>query len=166
MQINCDNLSPALNFLPNLFRQFRLDEQFFILYLLSADIWLLKITHLLAITGNNKKNNVLNFTLSIRFDYFNLYIWYSMDACCHCSRYACLLICINDNQFMEKFPQKGWSNCILIVCVIITLFLTASTFSQSAFGWTVTMQYTTISTLHLCNVIISGLCTIFTMYML
>ena len=65
-----------------------------------------------------------------------------------------------------EIPTERMANCILIVCVIITLFLTASTIIQNAFGWTVTMQYTTISTLHLCNVIISGLCTIFTMYML
>ena len=118
-------------------------------------------------TGNNKKNNVLNFTLSIRFDYFNLYIWFQVFNGCLLPLFSiCLLICINDNQFMEESPQKGWSNCILIVCVIITLFLTASTIIQNAFGWTVTMQYTTISTLQLCNFIISGLCSIFTMYML
>ncbi|XP_066912869.1 divalent metal cation transporter MntH-like [Clytia hemisphaerica] len=50
----------------------------------------------------------------------------------------CLLICLNDPQFMASAPQKGWSNCFLTTAVIITLFLTANSMIQNLFGWTTT----------------------------
>ena len=38
----------------------------------------------------------------------------------------CLLVCLNDSQFMAKSPQKGWSNLLLLVSVTITFFLASN----------------------------------------
>ena len=36
---------------------------------------------------------------------------------------VCLLLCINDQQFMGSAPQKGWSNVFLVISVTFTMFL-------------------------------------------
>lgn len=46
----------------------------------------------------------------------------------------CLLLCLNDQQFMDKSPQKWWSNIFLILAVTITLFLALNVFIQNIFG--------------------------------
>jgi len=38
----------------------------------------------------------------------------------------CLLLCLNDPQFMGSSPQKGWANISLIISVTITLFLASN----------------------------------------
>ena len=38
----------------------------------------------------------------------------------------CLLLCINDLQFMASSPQKGWANTLLTFSVSITLFLASN----------------------------------------
>lgn len=50
----------------------------------------------------------------------------------------CLLLCLNDDQFMHKSPQKGWSNVFMIVSVTITLFLTSNVLIQKIFGTVLT----------------------------
>jgi len=46
----------------------------------------------------------------------------------------CLLLCINDQNFMSSSPQKGWSNVFLFVSVLITLFLASNVLIQKVFG--------------------------------
>jgi len=36
----------------------------------------------------------------------------------------CLLLCLNDPQFMSASPQKAWANIFLVISVSLTLFLT------------------------------------------
>ena len=43
---------------------------------------------------------------------------------------TCLLICINDQQFMGVSPQKGWSNIFLVVSVTITMLLSSNVLIQ------------------------------------
>ena len=43
---------------------------------------------------------------------------------------ACLLICLNDPQFMRTSPQKGWANMALIIAVSVTIFLTYNNLSS------------------------------------
>jgi len=50
----------------------------------------------------------------------------------------CLLLCLNDDQFMHKSPQKGWSNVFMIISVTITLFLTSNVLIQKIFGTVLT----------------------------
>lgn len=42
----------------------------------------------------------------------------------------CLLLCINDPQFMGSRPQTGWANTFLVVSVTITLFLASNVIIQ------------------------------------
>merc|ERR1712209_123574 len=42
----------------------------------------------------------------------------------------CLLLCINDEQFMGRCPQKGWHNIFLVICVTITLLLASNVIVQ------------------------------------
>jgi len=42
----------------------------------------------------------------------------------------CLLLCINDGQFMGSRPQTGWANVFLVVSVTITLFLASNVIIQ------------------------------------
>eukprot|EP00088_Acartia_fossae_P052510 TRINITY_DN5933_c0_g1_i2.p1 TRINITY_DN5933_c0_g1~~TRINITY_DN5933_c0_g1_i2.p1 ORF type:complete len:522 (-),score=114.63 TRINITY_DN5933_c0_g1_i2:342-1907(-) len=42
----------------------------------------------------------------------------------------CLLLCINDAQFMGSRPQTGWANVFLLVSVTITLFLASNVIIQ------------------------------------
>ena len=42
----------------------------------------------------------------------------------------CLLLCINDEQFMERNPQKGWHNIFLVIGVTITLLLASNVIVQ------------------------------------
>jgi len=46
----------------------------------------------------------------------------------------CLLLCLNDPQFMSSSPQKGWANIFLLISVTITLFLASNVFIQKLFG--------------------------------
>merc|ERR1712012_605958 len=46
----------------------------------------------------------------------------------------CLLLCINDEQFMGRCPQKGWANVFLVVSVTITLFLASNVILSKIFS--------------------------------
>merc|ERR1712130_215365 len=46
----------------------------------------------------------------------------------------CLLLCLNDPQFMSSSPQKGWANIFLVISVSLTLFLASNVFIQKLFG--------------------------------
>ena len=46
----------------------------------------------------------------------------------------CLLLCLNDPQFMSAAPQKKWANVFLFLSVSITLFLSSNVFIQKIFG--------------------------------
>merc|ERR1712183_538826 len=46
----------------------------------------------------------------------------------------CLLLCLNDLQFMASSPQPGWANVFLLVSVSITLFLASNVIIQKIFG--------------------------------
>ena len=46
----------------------------------------------------------------------------------------CLLVCLNDQQFMSSSPQSTWANCFLFTSVTITLFLASNVFLQKIFG--------------------------------
>ena len=46
----------------------------------------------------------------------------------------CLLLCLNDPQFMSASPQKRWANIFLFLSVSITLFLSSNVFIQKMFG--------------------------------
>jgi Mn2+/Fe2+ NRAMP family transporter len=46
----------------------------------------------------------------------------------------CLLICLNDPQFMSASPQKLWANIFLVVSVTITLILAANVLTQKLIG--------------------------------
>merc|ERR1711971_1086639 len=46
----------------------------------------------------------------------------------------CLLLCLNDPQFMASSPQKGWANIFLVISVSLTLFLTSNVILQKVFG--------------------------------
>jgi len=54
--------------------------------------------------------------------------------------YVCLLLCINDKNFMNNRPQTGWLNCCLIVSTFTTIVFTAKTIVEDAFGWLVTQN--------------------------
>lgn len=47
---------------------------------------------------------------------------------------TCLLLCLNDHQFMSASPQPGWANLFLLVSVTITLFLASNVIIQKVFG--------------------------------
>merc|ERR1719445_640563 len=46
----------------------------------------------------------------------------------------CLILCLNDPQFMSSSPQKGWANIFLLISVTITLFLASNVFIHKLFG--------------------------------
>merc|ERR1712200_33346 len=46
----------------------------------------------------------------------------------------CLLLCLNDPQFMAASPQKGWANVFLVVSVTITLFLASNVILSKIFS--------------------------------
>ena len=46
----------------------------------------------------------------------------------------CLLLCLNDPQFMGSSPQPGWANVFLVSSVIITLFLASNVIIQKILG--------------------------------
>ena len=47
---------------------------------------------------------------------------------------TCLLLCLNDSQFMSSRPQPGWANLTLLISVLITLFLASNVVIQKMFG--------------------------------
>ena len=69
---------------------------------------------------------------------------------------TCLLICLNEPQFMRKSPQKGWTNCLLVLVVMVTLFLTCNTIMQNIFGWLVSDGHTTEGTFEIVKFSLSG----------
>jgi len=50
----------------------------------------------------------------------------------------CLLLCLNDPQFMTPSPQPGWANVFLVSSVTITLFLASNVIIQKIFGTVLT----------------------------
>ena len=79
---------------------------------------------------------------------------------------TCLLICINDPQFMGKQSQKGWSNCCLIFMVYVAYFITSTTIVQNLLGWITTKKYASESTFQLWNFISSAIVSFSIMAML
>jgi Mn2+/Fe2+ NRAMP family transporter len=59
----------------------------------------------------------------------------------------CLLMCLNDDQFMNKSPQKGWANIFLFVSVTITVFLTSNVLIQKILGSLIPVTYKLIISL-------------------
>ena len=53
----------------------------------------------------------------------------------------CLLLCLNDPQFMSSSPQKGWANIFLLIAVTITLFLASNVLVQKIFGTIISQVY-------------------------
>ncbi|XP_040573501.1 divalent metal cation transporter MntH [Lepeophtheirus salmonis] len=51
---------------------------------------------------------------------------------------TCLLLCLNDPQFMSKQPQTWWNNIFLLVSVTITLFLAANVFVHNIMNFLIT----------------------------
>ena len=47
---------------------------------------------------------------------------------------TCLLLCLNDIQFMKASPQPLWANVFLVVSVFITMFLANNAILQKIFG--------------------------------
>eukprot|EP00092_Neocalanus_flemingeri_P040918 GFUD01044552.1.p1 GENE.GFUD01044552.1~~GFUD01044552.1.p1 ORF type:complete len:508 (+),score=112.68 GFUD01044552.1:183-1706(+) len=50
----------------------------------------------------------------------------------------CLLLCLNDLQFMSSSPQPSWANAFLLISVTITLFLASNVIIQKIFGTVLT----------------------------
>ena len=50
----------------------------------------------------------------------------------------CLLLCLNDPQFMAVSPQPGWANVFLVSSVLITLFLASNVIIQKVLGTVLT----------------------------
>jgi len=48
---------------------------------------------------------------------------------------VCLLLCINDQQFMVSSPQKGWSNIFLVISVTFTMFLAGNVLVEKTLSW-------------------------------
>jgi len=48
---------------------------------------------------------------------------------------VCLLLCINDEQFMLSAPQKGWSNVFLVTSVTFTMFLAGNVLVEKTLSW-------------------------------
>ena len=53
----------------------------------------------------------------------------------------CLLLCLNDPQFMSSSPQKGWANIFLLIAVTITLLLASNVLVQKIFGTIISQVY-------------------------
>jgi len=47
---------------------------------------------------------------------------------------TCLLLCLNDQQFMKTSPQPLWANIFLVTSVLITMFLANNALIQKIFG--------------------------------
>merc|ERR1711872_1179013 len=48
---------------------------------------------------------------------------------------VCLLLCVNDEQFMLSAPQKGWSNVFLVTSVTFTMFLAGNVLVEKTLSW-------------------------------
>ena len=46
---------------------------------------------------------------------------------------TCLLLCLNDQQFMRTSPQPLWANLFLVTSVIITMFLANNAIIQKIY---------------------------------
>ena len=46
---------------------------------------------------------------------------------------VCLLLCINDEQFMGSAPQRLWSNIFLLLSVTFTIFLSGNVLVQKVY---------------------------------
>ena len=47
---------------------------------------------------------------------------------------SCLLLCLNDAQFMKASPQPLWANLFLVISVMITMFLANNAILSKIFG--------------------------------
>jgi len=47
---------------------------------------------------------------------------------------SCLLLCLNDAQFMKTSPQPLWANIFLVISVMITMFLANNAILSKIFG--------------------------------
>ena len=54
---------------------------------------------------------------------------------------TCLLLCLNDKQFMEKSPQSGVANVAMLCCVTLTFVFTSNVLLQKLFGQFLTNVY-------------------------
>jgi len=48
---------------------------------------------------------------------------------------VCLLLCINDEQFMGPAPQRVWNNVFLVISVTFTIFLAGNVIVQKLLSW-------------------------------
>merc|ERR1719234_2233412 len=54
---------------------------------------------------------------------------------------VCRLLCINDEQFMGRCPQKGWHNVFLVIGVTITLLLASNVIVQKVLSSVLTLVW-------------------------
>ena len=54
---------------------------------------------------------------------------------------TCLLLCLNDKQFMEASPQSGLANVAMLCCVTLTFVFTSNVLLQKLFGQFLTNVY-------------------------
>ena len=47
---------------------------------------------------------------------------------------TCLLLCLNDQQFMRTSPQPLWANLCLVTSVLITMFLANNAIVEKIFA--------------------------------
>merc|ERR1711892_1126521 len=47
---------------------------------------------------------------------------------------TCLLLCLNDKQFMVSSPQSGLANIAMVICVTLTFIFTANVLLQKLLG--------------------------------
>merc|ERR1711936_313540 len=74
---------------------------------------------------------------------------------------TCLLLCLNDQQFMKTSPQPLWANIFLVTSVIITLFLASNVILQKILGKVLTDVSLRLGIAGLCAlVILATLCLI------
>jgi len=55
---------------------------------------------------------------------------------------SCLLLCLNDKQFMGSSPQSGLANIAMTICVTLTFIFTANVLIQKLIGSVLTNVYT------------------------
>ena len=54
---------------------------------------------------------------------------------------TCLMLCLNDSQFMVTSPQSGLANIAMLICVTLTFVFTSNVLLQKLFGQFLTNVY-------------------------
>ena len=90
-------------------------------------------TVVISTNGKLEGRRILNFILIYKFPVDRILVILVaqvFNGCLLPIFSICLLICINDEQFMGSAPQKGWSNIFLIISVTFTIFLAGNVLVQ------------------------------------